>query len=59
MQHQLEFWNPMEDAPNKQGQWEKLSIEEQTERIALLARLIAKCICPQLMEKTEENGHEQ
>ena len=59
MQYQLDFWPPVEDAPHKQGQWENLSIEEQSERIALLARLIAKSACPQLINTTEENGHEQ
>lgn len=59
MQYQLDFWPPLENAPHRQGPWETLSIEEQTERIALLARLIAKSVCPQLMDTTEENGHEQ
>ena len=59
MQHQLDFWPPRTQAPYEQGQWESLSIEEQAERIALLARLIAKTVCPQLIHETEENNHEQ
>ena len=59
MQHQLDFWPAARKAPYEQGQWESLSIEEQAERIALLARLIAKAICPQLIDETQEGSHEQ
>jgi hypothetical protein len=59
MQHQLEFWPAAERLAYEQGQWESLSIEEQAERIALLARLLAKAVCPQLVDQTQENSHEQ
>jgi hypothetical protein len=58
MQYQPEFW----PAPKKatcQQHWKNLSSEEQAERIASLARLIAKTICPLLIDKTQENNHEQ
>ena len=58
MQYQLDFWPTVEKASHEQGQWENLSIEEQAERIALLARLIAKTLCPQLIDATQENSHE-
>jgi len=58
MQHQLEFWPTTEKARYEQRQWESLSIEEQAEQIALLARLLAKAICPQWVDETQENGHE-
>jgi len=59
MQHQLEFWPITEKARYEQRQWESLSIEEQAEKIGLLARLIAKAVCPQLVDETQENSHEQ
>ena len=59
MQHQLDFWPTAEKAPYEQRQWESLRIEEQAERVALLARLIAKAICPQLANETQESSHEQ
>lgn len=59
MQHQLEFWPTAKKTTYDQGQWESLSIEEQTEKLALLARLIAKAVCPQLVDETQENSHEQ
>lgn len=59
MHHQLEFWPTAEEIAYGQGQWESLSIEEQAERIALLARLLAKAVCPQLVDETQENSHEQ
>jgi len=59
MQHQLEFWPVAEKTLCAQGQWESLSIKEQTEKIALLARLIAKTECPQWIDETQENNHEQ
>ena len=59
MQHQLEFWPAAEKARYEQRQWESLSIEEQAERITLLARLLAKAVCPQLVDETPENSHEQ
>ncbi len=46
MQHQQDFWPAEKKAPYEQGQWESLSIEERAERTVLLARLIAKAICP-------------
>ena len=46
-------------APHEQGQWESQSGEEQAEKTALLARLIAKATCPQLVDETQENSHEQ
>lgn len=59
MQHQLEFWPTAKKAAYEQGQWESLSVEEQAEKIALLARLIAKAVCPQSVDQTQENSHEQ
>ena len=59
MQHQLEFWPTAEKTSHEQGQWESLSTEEQAERIALLARLLAKAVCPQWVDQTQENSHEQ
>ena len=59
MRHQLQFWPPARQAPHPPGPWEELSIEEQAERIALLARLIAKAICPQRIDETQESSHEQ
>lgn len=59
MQDQLDFWPGEKKAPYEQGQWQSLSIEEQAERIALLARLIEKAVCPQLFDETQENSHEQ
>lgn len=59
MQHQLDFWPAAEEASYQQGQWQSLSIEEQAERLAMLARLIAKAICPQLVDQSQENSHEQ
>ena len=59
MQHQLEFWPAAGKTAYEQGQWERLSIEEQAEKIALLARLIAKALCPQLVDQIQENSHEQ
>ena len=47
------------EGPYEQGQWESLSIEEKVERTVLLARLIAKAICPQLVDEAQENNHEQ
>jgi len=57
MRHQLEFWPTAEKTAYEQRQWETLSIEEQAEMIALLARLLAKAVCPQWVN--EENSHEQ
>ena len=59
MQHQLDFWPAAQEAPYEQGHWESLSIEEQTETIARLARLIAKAVCPQLIDETQGDNHEQ
>ena len=59
MQHQLDFWPAAEKPPHEQGQWESQSGEEQAEKAALLARLIAKAICPQLVDETQENSHDQ
>jgi len=59
MQHQLEFWTTTEKATYEQGQWESLTVEEQAEKITLLARLIAKAVCPELADQTQENSHEQ
>ena len=59
MQHQQDFWPAEKKAPYEQGQWESMSIEEQAESAVLLARLIAKAICPQLVDEPQENNHEQ
>ena len=59
MEYQLEFWPQMENAPHEQGQWINLSIEEQAEGTALLARLIANTVCPHLIDATEENRDDQ
>lgn len=59
MQHQIDFWPATKNAPYEQTPWESLSIEEQAETIARLARLIAKTVCPQLMDETPEEYHEQ
>ena len=58
MQHQMDFWPAKTQAPYEQGQWESLSIEEQAKTIAQMARLIAKTVCPQLIDQIEENNHE-
>ena len=59
MRDQLEFWTTAEKTTYEQGQWESLSVEEQGEKITLLARLIAKAVCPELVDQTQENSHEQ
>ena len=59
MQHQLDFWPALEKATHEQEQWENLSIEEQDKGIALLARLIAQALCPELSDPTQESSHEQ
>ncbi|MBI4474641.1 MAG: hypothetical protein HY646_18365 [Acidobacteria bacterium] len=59
MQHQLDFWPAARKAPYEQGPWESLSLEEQAETIERLARLIAKAVCPQLIDQIQENNHEQ
>jgi len=59
MQHQLDFWPAAEEPSHEQGQWENQSGEEQAEKITLLARLIAKIICPQLIDEMRESSHEQ
>jgi len=59
MQHQQEFWPTAEKTAYDQGQWESLSVDEQAEKITLLARLIAKAVCPELADPTQENSHEQ
>lgn len=59
MQHQLEFRPTAKKTAYEQGQWENLSIEEQAEMIALLARLLAKAVCPQWVNETQENSDEQ
>jgi len=58
MRHQLDFWPAAQKTPYAQGQWESLSIEEQVETIEKLARLIAKTVCPQLIDQTQGNEHE-
>ncbi len=58
MPHQLDFWPAAQKAPHGQRYWEALSIEEQTERIAMLARLIAKTVCPELVKNTREESRE-
>lgn len=61
MQHQMDLWPAARKAPYEQTQWETLSIEEQAETIARLARVIAKIVCPQLRDPTQdqEHNHEQ
>ena len=44
MRHQQDFWPAAQEAPYEQGHWESLSIEDQAETIARLARLIAKAV---------------
>ena len=58
MQHQLDFWPRAENAPPGQRYWDTLSIEEQTERTALLGRLIAKAVCPEFHQNAEERSRE-
>jgi len=58
MSHQLDFWPAAEKAPYEQLYWETLSIEEQAERIAMLARLIAKTVRPDLFAIAEETTDE-
>ena len=58
MPRQLDFWPAAEKTPYAQGYWETLSIEEQIERITMLARLIAKTVRPELFETVEEVRHE-
>ncbi len=59
MQYQLEFWPTTEVVLHKHEPWENLGINEQAERIALLARLIAKAVCPERDDATQESSHEQ
>lgn len=59
MKHQLDFWPAENQAPYEQGQWESLNIELQAATIARLALLIAKAVCPQMLEEAEEDNHEQ
>jgi hypothetical protein len=59
MRHQLEFWPAAETAPDTHKPWESLGIDEQAERIALLARLIAMAIRPHREDEMQENSHEQ
>ncbi len=58
MQHQQDFWPAEKKAPYEQGLWESLSIEEQAVTMARLALLIAKTVCPQMIDETQENNHE-
>ena len=58
MPHQLDFWPAAQKALYGQRYWEALSIEEQSERIAILARLIAKAVCPELVKNTREENRE-
>jgi|GEM_PF-4661525 len=59
MQYQPEFWPAPKKTACQQQPWNNLNSKEQAERIALLARLIAKTICPLLIDKTQEDNHEQ
>lgn len=59
MQQQLDLWPTAQKKPCQQGPWKSLSREERAESIAILARLIAKVICPTLIKETPENRHEQ
>jgi len=58
MPHQLDFWPAAHKAPHGQETWEALSNEEQTERTAILARLIAQAVCPDLAGDTGEESRE-
>ena len=58
MTHQLDFWPATEKAPYAQKYWDTLSMEDQAERVTLLARLIAKAVCPELCANSEEEDHE-
>ena len=58
MTYQPDFWLATETAPDAKKHWETLSMEEQTETITLLARVIAKAVCPELYANNEEDGHE-
>jgi hypothetical protein len=58
MQHQLDFWPTAQNKPYSQRYWESLSIEEQNERVVLLARLIAKAVCPEFHQNSEEETRE-
>jgi len=58
MSHQLDFWPAAQEAPYGQRYWETLSIEEQIERITMLARLIAKTVCPEIFANVEEASDE-
>jgi hypothetical protein len=59
MKHQLDFWPATnQEASYEQGPWESLSLEEQTETMARLARMIAQAVCPRLIAEMEENHHE-
>ena len=56
---QLDFWPAPKKTPYEQGHWEALSFEDRANLQAMLARLIAKVICPKLIGDTEEKTHEQ
>lgn len=59
MKHQLDFWPAAQKAPYEQGQWASLSIEEQAETLDRLAKVIAKSVCPQLIDEMQgEDDHE-
>ena len=58
MTHQLDFWPAAEKTPYAQKYWETLSMEDRSEQIARLAKLIAKTVCPELYANSEEDADE-
>ena len=59
MQQQLDFWPAAPETPNGQRCWETLSLEDRERAITALARLIAKAVCPELIQNSQEDNHEQ
>ena len=59
MQDQLDFWTATQKTVYAQRPWESLSVEEQAEMIARLARLMARVACPRLIDNNQGDKNEQ
>ena len=60
MRHQqLDIWGPADEAPGGREQWENLDPRGRAETVYMLALLIARAACPELVEDTPEDGDEQ
>lgn len=59
MSHQMEFWILEHAPPPSVPAWKDLGAEERTALVAILVRMIAKAVDPQLIHETEEQSHER